>query len=224
MNHYLIGSIASYNWRPTSDVDMTLVVRTSEVEPLKERFRGINGQPLLGTGHPVNFFVTDRFDPGNADSIYDLSSHMWVKGPTDVHVGAADFMGRFRESVSKSDAARAELTRDLIDYDILKAMDGAKRKELDGQLKAKIREIDDDVRVIVDQYKAVKGLRKLAFSEPPADGPTVAGFGSKNKLPANVIYKLYERYRYNQLAVELLKVRPVDSESGVEKVKDIVKG
>ena len=224
MNQYLIGSIASFNWRPTSDIDVTLVVRTSEVEPLRERVNGINGQPLLGTAHPVNFFVTDGFDVRNADAIYDLSSHVWVKGPVDVHVGVADFMGRFRESVTASDVAKAELTRDLIDYDILKGMTRNQRADLDGQLKSKIREIDDDVRVIVDQYKTVKGLRKLAFATPPAKGADINDFASKNRAPANVLYKLYERYHYNQLAVELLKVRPVDSESDVEKVKDIVKG
>lgn len=220
----IVGSIASFNWTPTSDIDVTLVVDTpQQVEKLKEKLRGINGELLLNTQHPVNFFVTDRFDPANADAIYDIASATWIKGPVDVFIDAADFLGRFRESAVKSDATRAELTRDLIDFDILTRMNGTKRKELDGLIAAKIAEIADDVTVLVREFESIKGFRKLAFATPPTKPSEVSKFVSKNLMPANVIFKLFERFHFVGLVKELKKIQPVETKADVAKVRAAVK-
>ncbi len=217
----IVGSIASFNWTPLSDIDVTL--EHPKGKEIGKQFVGINGEFLLNTKHPVNFFVTDRFNPANADAIYDITSATWIKGPVDVFVDAADFLGRFRESATKSDATRAELTRDLIDFDILTRMNGSKRKELDGLVKAKIAEIADDVTVLVREFESIKGFRKLAFATPPAKPSEVSKFVSKNVMPANVIFKLFERFHFVGLVKELKKIQPVETRGDVAKVRKAVK-
>ena len=223
MKQLIVGSIASFNWTPTSDIDVTLVVEPKQVEPLKSMLNGINGESLLNTAHPVNFFITDKFDPANADAIYDIASATWIKGPVDVHVDAEDFLVRFRESASKSDLTRAELTRDLIDFDILTKMDGPKREKLNQLIKSKIKEIDGDVKALVVEFESIKGFRKMAFAAPPARPSDVSAFISKNQMPQNVLFKLFERFHFVGLVKELKKILPVETKGDVAKVREVVK-
>jgi predicted nucleotidyltransferase len=230
---YVKGSILSRQWLDRSDIDVLLEldaeISDGEYARIKEHLKERYDSRVLavGTEHPLQFYASHGpFDASKADGLYDLRREEWHLGPYDLHV---DVVGRylhdFEAAVSQIDLTKSELERDLIDYEIFRELADEDVADVEQHLLQKIDEIDDGVEELIALFQRTSDLRDHAF-EKELTPQEIREYGSKNALPANVVYKLLERYHYVNLMKQLKRLRkkqgPVDSPKDVEQVKQIV--
>ena len=93
------------------------------------------------------------------------------------------------------DIATGELRRDLIDLDEIRSLDVKNIKALKIKLKQKLSQIEELLKQLVSMYRNAKLLRQMAFDKfmSPRE---LQEFGSRNRLPENILYKLLEKYYY----------------------------
>lgn len=87
INHlYVLGSSIGYRWESDSDIDINVILNQDSMgqkywhQVIKQK----NGQILLGSQHPVNYFVQDYFEQDFSESdfeVYDLSLNKWIHEP-----------------------------------------------------------------------------------------------------------------------------------------------
>ena len=82
---WIIGSSLTYQWKPESDIDVTLFVDDLSDEGLitLNKFSSENyNEKIYIDRHPINFhFITGEYDHYRADAIYNLSEDKWIKKP-----------------------------------------------------------------------------------------------------------------------------------------------
>jgi len=222
--YFCIGSILTKSYTPHSDIDINVQIDAPDsrmVNGLFDLIRNLNGRLAAGTTHPINYFViNDDFDLDNADAAYDVANEVWIKEPKDASVDVQGYMNKFQNTVNGIDFSAAELRRDIIDFESLKAMNEDQIKDLKSRIQAKLEEIEDGIESLIRSYKNVRSLRRTAFEKDMT--PTeIRKYGKKNKLPENVIYKLLERYYYFDFIQELKHILEDDkvTDSEVKKVK-----
>ena len=198
---FIKGSILSYQWLDHTDIDLLLEIDQNIDDESWRRLQDhvdqkYQEETIPGTNHPLQIYLNrGHYDLGNADGVLYLDKREWGKGPYNLSVNVNDYMDKFQKTVMSIDTASGELKRDLIDYQLMQSLPVEAVDNIRSKLAKKLDEINQDVSTLIDQYKHVKDLRHLAFSEDmsPQD---IAKYGSKNKLPDNVIFKLMERYQY----------------------------
>jgi predicted nucleotidyltransferase len=87
---YFLGSTAGYNWTPTSDIDLHLVVDFSKIgddeELVKNYVDGLKSKwnqshDIKIGNHPVEVYIQDKSEINNSQSVYSLMKSTWVKKP-----------------------------------------------------------------------------------------------------------------------------------------------
>ena len=204
----LIGSILTKRWKDDSDLDITVIMSPFSEESFKAaRQYSADHQDLQllsHTNHPINVFIRNDWNEDLADQIYDVLRDEWVK-QTDVKPLEIDkYLSAFDKYVSAIDLQKAELARDLIDYDELSDFAPEDVKGLQTQVQKKIDEIDDSVKKLAAAYKTIHALRNMAFRKEMSP-EEIRQFQIKNKLPSNVIYKLLSKYHYTRFLVAINK-------------------
>jgi predicted nucleotidyltransferase len=85
---YLLGSVASYKWTDSSDIDvnMAIVEPTAEMKNLKS-IKALSGQVAHGTPHNINFFMS-TWNPDILKILaesplgaYDVLNNRWLSMP-----------------------------------------------------------------------------------------------------------------------------------------------
>ena len=208
---YIIGSILTRNYNRRSDIDVTLEFNEEDidedtgvmgVERIISALRSLNGKLATGTTHPINYYVTTNFIEDNADAVYDLETDKWIKEPLDTEVAVSEYLQKFNDLVSSVDLTTGKLKRDVIDYDELKNMDDYTVVNMHTLLSKKMYEINKNIDSLVKFKKQLKAKRDSAFNRPMSP-EEITKYSSKNKLPINVIYKLFQRYYYFDLIQQL---------------------
>ena len=227
----LIGSILTKQYNPNTDLDVTVIMepfseKSFEAAQANSTLSQAGNDLLAGTDHPITVFARLEWDETPADQIYDVLRNKWKK---QTEVGAFDvgnYMQSFTDYVHKIDLDKGELERDLIDYDMLQDMGQEDIKGLSDMITGKIDEIDDAVKKLSGSYKTIWTLRKLSFDADmtPQD---IKDYQIKNKLPANVVYKLLERYHYTRFLRALRQVLKdadgeIDTPAEVQDVKQVL--
>jgi hypothetical protein len=179
----------------------------------------------IGTDHPLQFYVVrGEYDRSRADGLYDLRNDEMILGPYDIEIDLDDYMQRFHDEVEKIDLTKAELKRDIIDYDIFNRLKDEDIADLENRINEKLKEINDSVEVLISQYNHLSDLRDNAF-ERDMSPEEIREYGSKNSLPDNVTFKLLERYHYIKFMKELKRMvkrhGEIDTAMDVAKVKSI---
>jgi len=200
---YLVGSGITYNYTDTSDLDVNVElysrITDEEYADLVDFVReDLNEKNAVGTQHPINYFIVrEAFLEWKTDAMYDLMADRWVKKPTKVSFDVSEYMNRFRRTVADIDVARGELKRDIIDFNIIKSFKRSDMKQIQNYLEDKLKEMNEDLESIVEQYRNIVDLRHLAFDryEDLSELEKVR-YGTPNRLPENVVYKLLERFYY----------------------------
>jgi len=204
---FIIGSILTKTYNKNSDIDVTLEVNSEDVHPetglagveeLTYLLRDLNGNLAVGTTHPINYYITTEFREENADAIYDIDTDAWVKEPYDTQLEIANYMQKFEELVSSIDLSTGKLKRDVVDYMELKDLDESSIINFHTILNKKLYEINKNIEELVKFKKDIKSKRQDAFSQPLTPDQ-ILKYASKNRLPANVIYKLFQKYYYFDL-------------------------
>ena len=207
----LIGSILSYQWSPSCDIDLNLVFpsNTDEgtLDAMRKKCTEMTDKVLLpGTAHPVNPYIhtEDSLDIEGPDGVYEVPGG-WVKGPYSLTASTQDYLSTFNDYLSSIDLTRGELRRDIIDYAELASLPRAELVNLEPIVRVKAKEIDRGVKALVGSYKvALKVRQRVMRGELSIED--LERYRSKNLLPANILYKLLERYHYSRLLRKLKAV------------------
>ncbi|MDP1713075.1 MAG: hypothetical protein Q8K86_11545 [Candidatus Nanopelagicaceae bacterium] len=225
------GSILSRQWLDDTDIDVLLIVTENisddEYEQIKDVLKDHDKTRLAAdTRHPFQFYaVRGQYDTTRADGLYDVQKDEWLLGPYDLSINVDDYLQDFEKAVTEIDVTQGELQRDIVDYEILRRLHDEDAVDMEGKLQGKIDEIDDSVEELIATYRELSDLRDNAF-EQTLTPQEIREYGSKNALPANVIFKLLERYHYVNLMKQLKRTRkkhgPVDSVMDVERIKPII--
>ena len=209
VDYYLCGSILTKKYSATSDIDVNVHV-SSENAIEKEKalllLKELNGRLASGTTHPVNYFIMEgKIDYSKFNGVYDIENEKWRKEPVNVEIDLDQYMKEFESEVGNMDMSVSELRRDIIDYQKLQQLSPEQVTSLRGTLAAKISEIEDGIEELIGTYDRLKVTRKTMFNKPMSPGD-IKKYGMKAKLPANVIFKMLERYYYFDFVSQIKRI------------------
>jgi len=207
---YIIGSILTKTYRNDADVDIDIVIKPNaigeeEIEKVRKdlvgKFMGqVNGKNIPGTEHPINYYIqVDRQISDdhlkNADGHFDVLNNMFTKVPNIPKFNIDLYIDDFNKKVKEIDVVKGELKRDIIDYDELKSLSVNDVLNLQEKIKDKLEEIEDSIIQIKDIGDDLSYQRKEVFLKDMTPDQ-IKTFGVANNMPANVIFKLLEKYHY----------------------------
>ncbi len=213
----LIGSSLTRQYKNDADLDINILfdVPDDQVEIIKPKLydllREINGRTVRGTDHPINYYVI--VDPkqheaalANADAVFDIDSNKWEKMPPPPHeVDVEPFMDLFDQTIQKFDLLKNKFQRDLIDYKIFKDMSSEAAVNLHDRVKKKLQALEDDINALIDAEDDVMTKRRAVFARD-LTRDELEMYGTHNRLPENILYKILERYHYIDLTHHVKKV------------------
>ena len=222
IKYSLIGSILTKRYRNDADLDINVLFNVPEDKREEERLRlskkylsaaspdSIQGKLIPGTKHPVNYyFITDEetYDDQNlkADAVFDIKGQRFIKRPEDFEFNPNLYMKQFQKQVDKIDIHKGELKRDIIDYDELMELKPGEIKDLEKRIKNKLNEIEHHIEKLKDIGTEVDAERRAAFDRDMTPDE-IKTFSIKNRLPANVVYKMLEKYHYLKLLKKCKKI------------------
>ena len=222
IKYSLIGSILTKRYRNDADLDINVLFNIPEDKREEERLRlskkylsaaspdSIQGKLIPGTKHPVNYyFITDEetYDDQNlkADAVFDIKGQRFIKRPEDFEFNPNLYMKQFQKQVDKIDIHKGELKRDIIDYDELMELKPGEIKDLEKRTKNKLSEIEHHIEKLKNIGTEVDAERRAAFDRDMTPDE-IKTYSIKNRLPANVIYKMLEKYHYLILLKKCKKI------------------
>jgi len=212
LKYSLIGSMLTKRYRNDADLDINVLFDVPEDKREDERLRlskkylassnpdNIQGKLIPGTKHPINYyFITDEetYDDQNkkADAVFDIKNQSFVKRPEDFDFNPNLYMRDFQKQVDKIDMLKGELKRDIIDYDELMELKPNEIKDLEKRISNKLGEIEKDIQDLTDIGNKIDVERRAAF-DTDMTPDEIKTYSIKNRLPANVVYKMLEKYHY----------------------------
>ena len=222
IKYSLIGSILTKRYRNDADLDINVLFNVPEDKREEERLRlskkylsaaspdSIQGKLIPGTKHPVNYyFITDEetYDDQNlkADAVFDIKGQRFIKRPEDFEFNPNLYMKQFQKQVDKIDIHKGELKRDIIDYDELMELKPGEIKVLEKRTKNKLSEIEHHIEKLKNIGTDLDTKRRAAF-DTDMTPDEIKTYSIKNRLPANVIYKMLEKYHYLKLLKKCKKI------------------
>jgi predicted nucleotidyltransferase len=125
---YFLGSTAGYNWTPTSDMDLHILVDFSKIDPNKELVKKYvdalknkwNQEHDIHIGdHQIEVYIQDINDVNRSQSVYSVLNNKWVKKPNyqDIQVD--------KETIKKKYSQYVEMINKVInqgDVDLMKTV------------------------------------------------------------------------------------------------------
>lgn len=241
---HIVGSICTNQYTDTTDIDVHIVLDSddemysdedgrAEVKQWFESHREEYGA-FVGE-HPIEVYlqVKEKQDLAS-DGVYNMMTETWLRGPKVVGVDYDpydDFSHVFSELTDiagDTDELMGELKRDVIDYEtISKAIQhlpGEQKAKLLEKMKAKLKEIEQDIDQLYAERKKMVDVRKRV-ERPSPDQAKQEAENSKKWDDANALFKFFDRYRYLKIIGDLEGV--VDDEGGVDDedvdvIKDIM--
>ena len=222
LKYSLIGSILTKRYRNDADLDINVLFDIPEDKREEERLRlskkylsaaspdSIQGKLIPGTRHPVNYyFITDEetYDDQNlkADAVFDIKGQRFIKRPEDFEFNPNLYMRDFQRQVDRIDILKGELKRDIIDYDELTELKPGEIKDLEKRTQNKLNEIEQDIEQLKNIGTDLDNQRRAAF-DTDMTPDEIKTYSIKNRLPANVIYKMLEKYHYLTLLKKCKKI------------------
>jgi predicted nucleotidyltransferase len=214
---FIVGSLTGFRYTPDSDLDVSVTIDLDDaaLEELRDETKGIEGELLAGTKHPVNFYFLNEVGKlDNYDSVYDFVEDKWIKEPSDIGVDLFDVYDEFRGAMTQLDDNKAEALRSITDIETLRAAynNGGDPAILRYKLMRRYKDLDAAVEALVAEYDEAHQDRLRAFkryTDLAAIG--VQALPSPNVLPENIRYKMLERYHYLDL---LKKLQDITGDEG----------
>lgn len=122
---YFLGSTAGYNWTPTSDIDLHLVVDFSKIgedqELVKNYVDGLKSKwnqshDIKIGNHPVEVYIQDKKEINKSQAVYSLMKNTWVKKPKheDIKVDKDAIKKKYKQMVQSINIAMNEQNIDKI--------------------------------------------------------------------------------------------------------------
>jgi len=113
---YFLGSTAGYNWTPTSDIDLHVLIDFSKVDENKELVKKLvdgyknkwNEQHDISVdNHPVEVYIQDINDVNRSQAVYSILHNKWIKKPSyeDVKIDKDAIKTKYKDLVAKINKA-----------------------------------------------------------------------------------------------------------------------
>lgn len=225
VNFYLIGSILTKNYDRNSDLDITVQIDEQFVDNISaisilHVLKELNGKLATGSSHPINYYITTQeLDTDKTEAVYDIVNEKWLKTPKSYDPDVEKWNVKFQDTLKSIDISTGKLRRDLIDIEEMKNLDNKKLKTLKNSIKIKLDQIESLLKDLIGSYKNIKMEREMAFDKfmTPQE---IQLYGSRNKLPENVLYKLLEKYYYIKF---IKKIEEILSDKDGLELSDISK-
>ena len=224
---YLVGGICTYQWRPDSDIDVTVVMNSNiidevDLQLLREYVGDLNGENYDTTLHPINYYFRFDLKPISHDAIYDVLEEKWIKLPPtlplpyDPEIRFSNVWQKAREWAENVDDILGELRRDIVDYDyienFLREVPNDAYGWLEDKLQRKLQEIEADIRDAVFEYLKLHSERKHSYEQ--FEQMPIKDVISLSWLPADIKYKFAERYKYTELLSALRRILRENEKEG----------
>lgn len=227
IDYSLIGSILTKRYSNDSDVDINVLVATSDekMDQVRKIAIELSGDIVSGTQHPINLHVlNDKSDYDNAnnsaDGVFDISNNKFVRKPIEKPFHIQKYMKLFQDTVSKIDVLKDELKDDIVDYNELKHFSKDDMQTLRKEIEAKIKEIENDAQGLIDLYDKIKKDRASGFARP-LTAAEIKEYGVKNRLPGNVLYKLLERHLYLNFLHKIQEIMGDDNKLSSKEINQL---
>ena len=209
----LIGSIITKRYRADADLDLDIFIELNDSsEEMRRKLVSktmgeLNGKLIPGTKHPINYYVQVNKKVSDehieeADGVFDVRENKFTKRPEEFDFSPNLYLKDFQKQVDKIDILKGELKRDIIDYDELIDLKTGEIRDLEKRVKGKLDEIEESLKSLSDIGNKVDSDRKSAFLDDMTPDE-IKTFSIKNRLPANVIYKMLEKYHYTTFSKEM---------------------
>lgn len=122
---YFLGSTAGYNWTPTSDIDLHLVIDFSQIDQnedlVKQYVDGLKtkwnqAHDIKIGNHPVEVYIQDKKEINKSQAVYSLMKNAWVKKPKheDPKIDKDAIKKKYHQYVKYIDSAIQEQDLDKI--------------------------------------------------------------------------------------------------------------
>lgn len=201
-DYTLIGSILTHYYAEDSDVDINILVANKDDEMPELRTIAVehSGKFVEGTKHPINFHIlNDESDFKNAndsaDAVFDISTNRFIRQAINRPFQVEKYMDKFKKLVSEIDVLKQDMIDDLMDYKELKHLSRDSIVQLQTAIESELKQIEQGALGLISLYDKVKKERADAFARPLTSSD-IREYGTKNRLPDNVVYKLLERHHY----------------------------
>jgi predicted nucleotidyltransferase len=227
-NFFIIGSILTKKYTATSDIDICIEVDSGTIEAIdleKILFitRKMNGRYAPGTTHKINYYIVkDEYDLDKTDGAYDVANDKWIKIPKDTDIDMKYYTDYIETHINQLSSATEDLRQCLIDIEEIKQLPTHQLNYIHGYLQQKLDRLNNDVITIITVYDSIKTLRKKSYSKfmTPEE---IKIWGGKNNLPENIVYKVLQKYYYDEFASALKAIidsRSVVHPTDIPKIKD----
>jgi hypothetical protein len=212
---FILGSITTRRYSKASDVDVNVTMpKNLDLEPYRSIAKGLNKERIKypGSPHIITFFVVHPVEKKDAiqktTGAYDLVSNKWLKRADDIGTDTKPLEGAFQGQIKDVDIALGELNRDVKDVELIidafKEVPDSEKQKILQELEGKKAEIEDDLKVITEEYDELHRARVASFEKELESDPYSAKKHLYNQtLPGNVIFKMMERYGYRDLLERL---------------------
>ena len=229
IDYTIIGSILTKRYSDTSDVDINVLISSGDYNAVKDFAISISEKNIPSTKHPINFHVVDNrkdFNNANesADAVFDPKQNKFIRKASSKPFDLNQYWSDYKTVVDTIKDAKEDLKDDLIDYEQLKTIKREDLQAIKQKLETEIKEIEGDVHELEGIYDKIKKERRSAF-EAPLTATEIYKYGSKNRLPQNVIYKLLEKHYYLQFIQKIEEIIGPDnklSKSETDKLSNYV--
>lgn len=202
LDYTLIGSTLTRRYTNDSDIDINVLINATQDDYDSAKTAAIenSGKLVAGTKHPINYHVlSDKSDFDNAnesaDGVFDISKNEFIRKPIEKPFHVDKYFGAFKDVVKKIDVMKDELKDDLIDYSVLKTMSKNDAQSIQTLIKNELEQIESDVKGLSALHDKIIADRNAGFQKK-LTAKDIREYGTKNRLPGNVVYKLLERYHY----------------------------
>jgi predicted nucleotidyltransferase len=187
---WIIGSSLTFQWQPSSDIDVTIFIEKRNPEELTELNKQLAtdyNEKLFYKEHPINFhFATGRYFKFKADAIYDLNSDKWIKKPEAISEKDLEEMIERCSSIKEFN----EILEEYSEFKkLLESFDGSK-KALD-EILAKAFKVSA-------LFQNIRNIRREDFKKR-----VDKNLPSANWRPSNIVFKLLEQYGLGNLVEEV---------------------
>ena len=137
--------------------------------------------------------------------MYSIKGQKFIKRPEAFEFNPSLYIKDFQRQVDKIDMLKGELKRDIIDYDELTELKPGEIKDLEKRISNKLGEIEKDIQDLTDIGTEVDAERRAAF-DTDMTPDEIKTYSIKNRLPANVVYKMLEKYHYLKFLKKCKKI------------------
>jgi len=116
---YFLGSTAGYNWTPTSDMDLHILIDFTKIDENKELVKKLvdgyknkwNEQHDISiNNHPVEVYIQDINDVNRSQALYSILHNKWIKKPKyeDIQIDKDTIKTKYKDLVNKINSTVVE--------------------------------------------------------------------------------------------------------------------